>query len=703
MSKKHEHSKKNSHLHYDTSYTFSRELSWLKFNNRVLKEAQSSDVPIFERLKFISIFNSNLNEFFMIRVGSLTDIAAIRSKDMPDNKCGWTASEQLEKIYQKCVPLTKDRDNTFLEISKELEKYNIQKLNYNNLSPCEKRYISRWYKTTALPILSPQVVDQHHPFPHLPSGQLYIVSRLKFNEVSMFGLLPIPNSLPHFVCLPNDYGTLKYILTEDILISKLSSLFKGFRVQSKAVIKVTRSADISLDDDDDTDIEPDLRQKMKKLLKKRTKLAPVRLEFNGKLHNLTKDFLLSRLQLKNNQLYESKIPLNLDYVFSLEKFITNSNLLYPIWSPQQSPMLEPKKSIISQILERDILLHYPYEQMNPFLSLIKEAADDNKTISIKITLYRVAAQSKLISYLCDAAENGKEVLVLIELRARFDEQNNLDIAERLESAGCRIIYGIDHLKVHSKICLITRQIKKRIQYITQIGTGNYNEKTAKQYTDLSLITSNYNIGEDAYNFFNSLSIGIAPTESNHLLIAPNLFKDKILELIEEQIQNAYNGTPSRILMKFNSLTDRDIIDRLSEASCAGVKIDLIIRGICCLLPSIEKRTENITIRSIVGRFLEHSRIFCFGSGSNEKIYISSADMMTRNTEKRVEIACPIYDPECIKKIHELIAIYMSDNTKARIYTSSYQMKQIKIKKDTPLINSQQVLMDNISNFQNIKS
>lgn len=693
MSKKHQPNKKHKNLSCDISYTCSRELSWLQFNSRVLEEAESEDVPLFERLKFVSIFDSNLDEFFMIRVGSLTDIASIHSKDVPDNKCGWTAAQQLEHIYENCVPLVKRRDKVFKEISEALSEHGVNQLSYSKLSPPEKRYIDRWYRTKALPILSPQVVDQHHPFPHLPSGQLYITARIHFEETAMFGLLPVPTALPAFVRLP-DEQSLRYVLTEDILLSKLSSLFKGFKVQSKAVIRVTRNADINPDDDDDEiDIEPDMRQKMKKLLKKRMRLSPVRLEYKGKMHTSTRDFLLSRLNLQPEQLYENQIPLNLGYVFALESMISDKSLIYPAWTPQACPMIKSDEPVLNQVLKKDVLLHYPYEKMNPFLNLIREASSDPETVSIKITLYRVARQSKLISYLCDAAENGKEVLVLIELRARFDEENNLALAEQLEHAGCRVIYGIENLKVHSKICLITRQTSTGTQYITQIGTGNYNEKTAKQYTDLSLITAHEGIGADSARFFQHMLLGIAPTKRDYLLISPNLLKSSILELIEEQIQRANAGLPSRIVMKFNSLTDRDIIDRLSEASCAGVPIELIIRGICCLVPNVQNKTENITIRSIVGRFLEHSRIFCFGTGEDEKIYIGSADMMTRNTEKRIEIACPVFDKECINKIHEILDIYLSDNTKARIHNSHGHLRHCKRKNSQPVIDSQQKLME----------
>ena len=665
MSKKEK--KKQRILSHDISYTQNRELSWLQFNRRVLEEAEDVSVPLFERLKFVSIFTSNLDEFFMIRVGSLTDIAAIISEDLPDNKCGWTAAEQLEHIFKVCGPLSKRRDKIFAAIEDDLKNAGVQRLRRKDLNAAQKRFVEQWYRTAAKPILSPQVIDQHHPFPHIPNGRLHLLVRLRFDDRILLGLLPIPPSLPPFVRLPGD--GLRYILTEDVLLGKLSNLFPGFHIQSKAVIKVTRNADIS-PDDDAFDMDLDFRAHMQKLLKKRNLLAPVRLEYQGRLPSAALHQLCVRLGLDADQVYSCSAPLNLDYVFALEIMLPQiSGLSYEPWTPQPSPMVDDSKPILPQVQAHDVLLHYPFESMSPFLHMIREAARDPKTISIKITIYRVARKSKLISYLCEAAENGKDVTVLVELRARFDEQNNIDWAERLEESGCKVIYGLEGLKVHSKICLITRTGEQGIEQITQIGTGNYNEKTAALYTDLSFITADPVIGEDAAAFFNAIALGIAPMNSHALLISPHIFKPAVLHLIDGEISKAQAGKPSRIVMKFNSLTDRDLIDRLSAASCAGVPIDLIIRGICCLTPGIKGKTENIRVRSIVGRFLEHSRILCFGAAEDERVYIGSADLMTRNTEKRIEVACPVTDSAVIARIHEILDLALRDNTKARIHNA----------------------------------
>lgn len=691
MTKKHENKKKKLRpFSFDTSYTQSRELSWLQFNRRVLEEAEDQAVPLFERLKFVSIFTSNLDEFFMIRVGSLTDIAAVTKEDLPDNKCGWTAAEQLEHIFDVCGPLLKRRDKVYAHLEESLAAMGVERLHRKDLTAAEKRFVDRWYRTSAKPILSPQVVDQHHPFPHLPSGQLHILVRLHFEDRSLLGLLPIPASLPRFLRLPGD--GLRYILVEDILIGKVSSLFTGFRVQSKAIIKVTRNADIS-PDDEAFEMDVDFRQRMKKLLKKRTRLAPVRLEYHGKLPSQVLHQLCVRLGLDLDQVYNCEAPLNMEYVYGLEGMLPPApGLKYETWTPQPCPMLENDAPILPQVLEHDVLLHYPYESMNPFLHLIREAASDPQTVSIKITIYRVARKSKLIGYLCDAAENGKDVTVLVELRARFDEQNNIEWAERLEESGCKVIYGIEDLKVHSKLCLITRTTDQGVQYITQIGTGNYSEKTATLYTDLSLITANPVIGEDATDFFTHMALGAAPETSAKLLVAPHIFKPAVLSLIDEEICKAQAGAPSRIVMKLNSLTDRDVIDRLADASCAGVPIDLIVRGICCLTPGLKGKTENIRIRSIVGRFLEHSRILSFGVGDEERIFIGSADLMTRNTEKRVEVACPVTDPACVDRLHEILDLCLRDNVKARIHDKHGELERPKRADGEPPVDCQFALM-----------
>lgn len=687
MSKK---KKKQRVLSHDISYTQNRELSWLQFNRRVLEEAEDETVPLFERLKFASIFTSNLDEFFMIRVGSLTDIAAISAEDLPDNKCGWTAAEQLEHIFKVCGPLSKRRDRVFARIEDDLSEMGVQRLRRKDLTASEKRHVDQWYRNAAKPILSPQVIDQHHPFPHLPNGRLHLLVRLRFEERILLGLLPIPPSLPPFIALPGD--GLRYILTEDVLLGKVSNLFTGFHIQSKAVIKVTRNADIS-PDDEAFDVDADFRQHMQKLIKKRNLLAPVRLEYQGKLPGPILHQLCVRLGLDMDQVYACDAPLNLGYVFALENLLPHTRgLKYEPWTPQPSPMVDDTRPILPQVLDHDVLLHYPYESMSPFLHMMREAARDPQTVSIKITIYRVARKSKLISYLCEAAENGKDVTVLVELRARFDEQNNIDWAERLEESGCKVIYGMEDLKVHSKLCLITRMDGSGIQHITQIGTGNYNEKTAALYTDLALITADPVLGEDAAEFFNHMALGAAPMNSHKLLISPHIFKPAVLRLIDGEIDKAEAGKPSRIIMKFNSLTDRDLIDRLSAASCAGVPIDLIVRGICCLTPGIKGKTENIRIRSIVGRFLEHSRILCFGAGADERLYIGSADLMTRNTEKRIEVACPVTDPAAVARLHEILDLALRDNTKSRIHDAHGELIRPERPDGEPPVDCQFALM-----------
>lgn len=684
--------KKKKKLHIkidrDTSYTQNRELSWLQFNRRVLEEAEDAAVPLFERLKFVSIFTSNLDEFFMIRVGSLTDIAAI--SDFPDNKCGWTAAEQLEHIFKVCGPLSKRRDKVLAQIEKDLDALGVKRLTRKDLKAEDKRFVDKWYRNAAKPILSPQVIDQHHPFPHIPNGRLHVLVRLRFEERVLLGLLPVPPSLPPFLVLPGD--GLRYILTEDILLGKVSSLFTGFHVQSKAVIKVTRNADIS-PDDEAFDIDADFRQHMQKLLKKRNLLAPVRLEYQGKLPSPVLHQLCVRLGLDMDQVYAHDMPLNLGYVFALEDNLPQApGLEYDPWMPQNSPMVDSSKPILPQVAEHDILLHYPYESMQPFLNMMREAARDPQVVSVKITIYRVARKSKLIAYLCEAAENGKDVTVLVELRARFDEQNNIDWAERLEESGCKVIYGFEDLKVHSKLCLITKATDAGVQYITQIGTGNYNEKTAALYTDLSLLTADTEIGEDAAEFFHDMALGVAPMDSKCLLISPNIFKPAVLRLIDGEIAKAQQGLPCRIVMKFNSLTDRDFIDRLSAASCAGVPIELVIRGICCLMPGIKGKTENIQIRSIVGRFLEHSRTLCFGVGEEEQVYIGSADLMTRNTEKRIEVACPVRDKAVTQRIHEILRLALEDNTKSRVHDKHGELERPERAEGEPPADCQFALM-----------
>ena len=646
-------------------YTQNRELSWLKFNQRVLQEAKDQSVPLLERMKFVSIFTSNLDEFFMIRVGSLFDMASMGDHSV-DSRSGLTPKQQLEKIYEAVAPLYKERDKTYADIKKQLQPYGVCSLTIKELEQQERKYIKKYFKEQILPVLSPQIVDSKHPFPHLISNQIYVIAYVFDEGKKMVGIVPVPHFVPEIVYLPGN--DIRFIRIENVIKEYLELVFEHYEVSDKNFIRITRNADIS-PEDEGFDEDDDFRNRMKKTLHKRRRMAAVRLEVAENLTKEQEKYLCDKLDIDPIQIFRTKAPMMLEYMFQVAEKIPVSMkkpLLYEPFSPQQSAMVQ-EESMMKQVKKQDILLSYPYESMEPFLRLIKEASSDPNVLTIKITIYRLAKKARLVEYLCAAAENGKEVTVLIELRARFDEQNNIDWSERLEEAGCRVIYGFEGYKVHSKICLITYRNRNEIRYITQIGTGNYNEKTAAMYTDLALITENQEIGEDAAVFFKNMSIGNLDGEYEHLLVSPTSLKQKILHFMDEEIQK---GSKGHIVMKMNSLTDMDFIRKVSEASYVGVKVELIVRGICCILPGMEGKTENLSVTSIVGRYLEHARIFCFGEGTDQKIYIGSADMMTRNTEKRVEVACPVLDPLVKKRINHMLQIMLTDNVKARILTSS---------------------------------
>ena len=646
---------------YKKGFTQNRELSWLRFNDRVLSEAEDESVPLLERLKFIAIFSSNLDEFFMIRVGSLFDLSALDEK-MTDNKSGMTPGEQLERIFEAVRPLLKKRDRLFAEVEKRLREHDIYRLEFSELEKNERKSVHRYFEASVRPLLSPQIIDTHHPFPHLANNIIHIGVMLRHKKRETFGVIPLPAAVPAVFYLPG--SETRYISMENIVLEYAQRLFAPYTVLEKTVFRVTRNADVNPDDEVFAD-ESDFRKRMKKVLKQRQRLAPVRLELSSQISGVFSAYFEERLGLSPAQIYAARAPMDMSYVYGLSSRlpkIKRNSLSYPPFMPVWPASVNRGESIIRQIEKHDVLLFYPFESMEPFLQLIKEAAFDPRVISVKITIYRLARHTKLVEYLCAAAENGKEVTVLIELRARFDEQNNIDWSERLEDAGCTVTYGFDYYKVHSKVCQITMRGKNGIQYITQVGTGNYNEKTAGLYTDLSLITADRSIGQDAAEFFKNMAISNLQGVYRHLLAAPVSLKSAVLELIDSE---AAKGEGGRIFIKINSLTDAEIIDRLSKASCAGVKIQMVVRGICCLLPGIPGKTENIKITSIVGRFLEHSRIYCFGSGADEKMYISSADFMTRNTERRVELACPVYDPKIRERIHRIADAVLYDTVKAR--------------------------------------
>ena len=649
---------------WEQGYTQNRELSWLQFNARVLAEAEDENVPLLERFKFLAIFTSNLDEFFMIRVGSLCDMAAV-DKEHTDSKSGLTAKEQLHLIYKAVEPLYARRDAAFSDVDSKLSAIGLRRLTMDSLAPDEQKYIKRYFKDIIAPVLSPQIVDSHHPFPHLEGKVLHIAALLSHKKTERLGLLPVPASLPPVVFLPETPS--RYILTEDILLAYADHVFEMYDVLEKTVLCVTRNADIQVDDETFGVEGGDFRKKMEKLLRQRRRMAVVRVEINRPISDHFKEHFRSRFEVSDAQIFLSRTaPLKLGYAFSLGEHLPEKKRAFlsdAPFTPQQPAMLSAGQSLLKAALQRDILLSYPYESMEPFLQMIREAANDPAVLAIRITIYRLASKAKLVEYLCAAAENGKDVTALIELRARFDEQNNIDWSERMEEAGCKIIYGFEDYKVHSKICLITRRERGAVRHITQVGTGNYNEKTAKQYTDVSLITADERIGQDAGAFFNNMALGNLSGHYSRLFVAPTSLKNNILALMDEQIAKGKDGY---ILLKFNSLTDIDVIAKLQEASCAGVTVEMIVRGICCLLPGVPGHTENITVTSIVGRFLEHSRIYVFGRGDEEKMYISSADLMTRNTERRVEIACPIDDPAVRTRLHDILYAMQHDTVKARV-------------------------------------
>lgn len=641
-------------------YTQNRELSWLRFNQRVLEEARDETVPLMERMKFVAIFTSNLDEFFMIRVRSLYDMAAADGKKT-DTRSGMTPKQQLEAIYRTVAPLYKERDKTYAEIKKQLKPYGVCGLDFKELEQSEKKYVKKYFREQVLPVLSPQIVDANHPFPHLLNKEIYVVANLKMGSKTMLGIVPVPQYISDILYLPGH--DIRYIRMEKVITEYLELVFDQYQVSDKNYICVTRNADISPDDEAFDDNE-DFRDIMQETLHKRRRMAVVRLEAASPLGKEMEKYFCDRFKIQPECIFRTKMPMKLAYMFGIADKLPESmkrSLIYEPFTPQPAVMLAPG-SVMEQVKKKDVLLSYPYESMEPFLQLIKEASVDPDVMTIKITIYRLAKKARLVEYLCAAAENGKEVTVLIELRARFDEQNNIEWSERMEEAGCRVLYGFEGYKVHSKICLITYRSRNEIRYITQIGTGNYNEKTAKMYTDYSLMTSSQEIGEDAAVFFKNMSIGNLNGEYRHLIVSPSSLKQKVLALMDEEIRKGADG---RILMKMNSVTDMDFIRKTAEASQAGVKIDLIVRGICCILPGIPGKTENLRVTSIVGRFLEHPRVFIFGSGPEAKVYIGSADMMTRNTEKRVEVACPIYDETIRRRLKHCMKVMLSDNLKAR--------------------------------------
>jgi len=655
-----------------------RELSWLKFNERVLEEAQDITVPILERLSFISIFQSNLDEFFMVRVGSLYDQMLI-DKDLKENKTNMTAKQQLSKIFDSVKHLEPIRDITYKKIMEELDQgYGLKHITFKTATPDELKYLDNYFHHEVRPLVSPLIIDKRHPFPFLNNKQIYTTVHLDSKSGVKIGILPNIDVLKRVIPLGN--GGRRFILLEDILLHYVDEIFQNYKVLDKTLIRVTRNADISENEVEfEEDQESTFRDIMEVLVKKRKKLAPVRLQLAGSLNPVAFEYLCSMLEINENQIFFNKAPLDFSFVYTFSDILKDKSLNFKRLVPQPSPSINRRTSMINQIKHKDILLSYPYENIKFFIRLLNEASYDDSVISIKITLYRVAKHSQIIDALVNAAENGKSVLVLVELRARFDEENNIGWSKRLEEAGCTVIYGPKNIKVHSKLLLITRKTNDGVEYITQVGTGNYNEKTSALYTDLSLMTANVEIGLNALDVFNSLSIGNLVDNSKHLLVAPNCLQNKVIEMIDNEIMIAKSGKPAYIGIKINSISDKKIILKLSEASQAGVKVDLVVRGICCLIAGVEGLTENITVRSIVGRYLEHSRIYIFGTYERCKIYISSADYMTRNIVRRVEVAVPIYDANIKQRLWNMFNIILQDNVKSRIQQPDGTYKKVKTK------------------------
>lgn len=662
-----------------------RELSWLKFNERVLEEAEDTSVPLCERMTFLSIFQSNLDEFFMVRVGSLED-QKLLSQKLRENKTNMTAGEQIEAILKRVAELNERKDAVYASIMKEVGEKDVHLTDFKELAKSESKYLEDYFMKEIVPLLSVMIVGRKQPFPFLKGQEIYALAVLGTrNGKKKIGIIPCSSSVfPRLIRIQTKEDT--YMLVEELILHFLPKVYKGYKVLEKSVIRVTRNADIDFNAVYDEDL--DYRDKMAQIVKLRKKLAPVRLELSRDINEDMIKQVCEYAEMEEPHVFLSQAPLDLSFLFQIEDILRkDANLVYQRRVPQPSPMLKSNEHIIPQILDHDVLLSYPYESIKPFLQMLQEAARDPEVISIRMTLYRLARNSKVVEALTEAAENGKQVDVLVELKARFDEANNIEWSRTLEDAGCHVVYGIDGLKVHSKLCLITRKVGDEIQYITQVGTGNYNEKTSRLYTDLSLITADKRIGEEAAKVFQAILLGSVVEDMEHLLVAPKCLQNKVLAMIENEIQIAKEGKPAYIGIKINSLTDKKIIDKLIDASRAGVKIDMVIRGINCLRSGIPGDTDNIHIVSIVGRFLEHSRIYIFGTHDRDKVYIASADFMTRNTLRRVEVAAPLYDETVKNKVRKMFATMLRDNVKAREQQpdGSYQ----KLSMVGPVLNSQE--------------
>ncbi|MCM1269322.1 MAG: polyphosphate kinase 1 [Ruminococcus flavefaciens] len=643
-------------------YLENRELSWLKFNKRVLEEAVCEQNPLLERLSFSAIYQNNLDEFFMVRVGSLTD-AAKTDKKKKDSRTNMTPAQQLDAVFTAVRRLQPSVEEAYRKTMGELSEFGFEHVSVENATKDELAFLELYFKREIKPFISGIVVNDALPFPFLKNKEIYAAVQLHAKKDVAIGIIPV-NFENRDRMIPLGNGGKRFVLEEEVVLHFAHLMFKNYKVIDRALIRVTRNADIMV-----SGKGADFRDRMEELVANRKKLAPVRLEISDDFSRDALDYICKKLKIKNSRVFTSRIPLDLSYLFALQELDENPKLHYIQRSPQRPASISESKSIFSQVKAKDMLLSYPFESMSlSFVKLLQEAADDPKVTSIKITLYRLARNSKIIAALCTAAEHGKDVLVMIELRARFDEANNIEWSKVLQKSGVKVIYGPKDFKAHSKLLLITRKAQGGgYDYVTQIGTGNYNEKTSAIYTDLMLLTADRAIAEDAEAVFSGLLNGTFVEKTNKLLVSPLALRPQILAMMDEQIKIAQNGGNGYIAAKINSLCDKVIIEKLVEASQTGVKIDLVVRGICCIIPQVEGYTDNITVRSIVGRFLEHSRIFIFGKdGKEQKIYIGSADYMSRNTIRRVEVAAPVEDEKLKKRIREMFSVLMHDNVKARI-------------------------------------
>lgn len=664
-----------------------RELSWLKFNERVLEEAARKDVPLAERLSFLSIYQSNLDEFFRVRVGTHVD-QMHSDQEIRDNKTNMTSAEQIQCIFEDVHRLNTRKDEIFTELMMELEDAGVRVVDFHTIDAEESKHLEGFFDREVAPLLSPIVVDKRQPFPFLRNQEIYAAAVLKKpnKKKERLGIVACSSSaLPRLVQVSERPKT--YMLSEELILHFITKIFPNYDVKAKSLIRVSRNADIDADALYDEDL--DYREFMSGLMKKRRRLAPIRLEMSRVLDKRIVKLLCKHLETEEYAVFKNNTPLDLSYLFMLQNTLRgNSALFYPHRSPRQPASIQRQIPVLDQVRRNDKLLSYPYESIKPFLRMLHEAATDPKVVSIKMTLYRVAKDSQVVEALCEAAENGKDVLVLVELKARFDEENNIEWSRRLEEAGCTVIYGLNGYKVHSKLCLITRMGENgQPEYYTQIGTGNYNEKTARLYTDYSVLTYDQEIGRNAAQVFQALAMGETLKQSGPLLVAPHCLQNRVLEMIDEQIALAKRGEEAYIGIKINSLTDKKIMDRLTAASQAGVPIDMVVRGICCLLPGVPEKTENIRVVSIVGRFLEHSRIYIFGKGEMRKIYIASADFMTRNTLRRVEVAAPIRDKALQAEILSAFDIMLHDNCQA--WNLGADGIYRRNRNDKPLLNAQE--------------